>query len=246
MEQTARALAVLKERAHALKKMLSEKQGGNPYPFLFEFAGTPKSGKSTCIDIISHFFRRTGFGVHAPTEGASKRTPYFLKPDVVAYNAWCASYALSHILESVYGPDKFELAILDRGLFDSLAWFELATIQGRLTEEDRDAIASFLMVAQWRKHINCVFMFHCDHTTALQREYEHKLIDEPGLAMNADFLTKLNTAYESVRERYSISMPVLHVIDTSGSKSTTPISTASQIATHIMDCMEGKWYDDNR
>ena len=32
-------------------------------PVFVEFSGTPKSGKSTCIDIVSHFFRRVGFNV---------------------------------------------------------------------------------------------------------------------------------------------------------------------------------------
>lgn len=48
-------------------------------PLFVEFAGTPKSGKSTCIDTVNHFFRRSGYKVLAPTEGASKRTPYYLK-----------------------------------------------------------------------------------------------------------------------------------------------------------------------
>ena len=60
-------------------------------PVFVEFAGTPKSGKSTCIDTINHFFRRVGYKVLAPTEGASKRTPYYLKENLVSFNAWSAT-----------------------------------------------------------------------------------------------------------------------------------------------------------
>jgi pantothenate kinase len=35
---------------------------GKP-PIVIEFSGSPKSGKSTNIDIITHFFRRMGFRV---------------------------------------------------------------------------------------------------------------------------------------------------------------------------------------
>ena len=94
-------------------------------PLFVEFAGTPKSGKSTCIDTVNHFFRRLGYKVLAPTEGASKRTPYYLKDDLVAFNAWSATYALTHILEGRFGSDQYHLVIMDRGLFDALAWFEL-------------------------------------------------------------------------------------------------------------------------
>ena len=50
-------------------------------PVFVEFAGTPKSGKSTCIEIVRHFFRRLDYKVLAPAEGASRRTPYYLKDD---------------------------------------------------------------------------------------------------------------------------------------------------------------------
>ena len=84
------------------------------HPLFVEFAGTPKSGKSTCIDTVNHFFRRLGYKVLAPTEGASKRTPYYLKEDLVAFNAWSAAYALTHILEGRYGSDEYHLVIMDR------------------------------------------------------------------------------------------------------------------------------------
>ena len=241
MEQRSRQPEeILQERAHELTKKRSERQQTSISPTFVEFAGTPRSGKSTCIDIISHFFRRTGFRVHAPTEGASKRTPYFLKQDLVAYNAWCASYALSHILEGVFGSDKFDLALLDRGLFDSIAWFELLKGEGKIEQDDLDAIVSFLMREHWRKYIDCVFIFHCDDNTALLREYEQKLINEPGVAMNASFLTKLNEAYQFIQGKYSSYMPIHYVIDTSKNKDTTPRTTALEVAEEIMNIMEKK------
>src|SRR5262245_9593829 len=88
------------------------KGGDRVRPLFIEFSGSPKSGKSTCIDIVHHFFRRVGFKVLAPTEGASKRTPYYLKDDLVAFNAWSACYALTHVLEGLYQSDKYDLAIL--------------------------------------------------------------------------------------------------------------------------------------
>jgi hypothetical protein len=62
-------------------------------PLFVEFSGSPKSGKSSCIDIVAHFFRRLKFRVLAPTEGASKRTPFYLKDDWVAFNTWSACTA---------------------------------------------------------------------------------------------------------------------------------------------------------
>ena len=203
-------------------------------PVFVEFSGTPKSGKSTCIDIVSHFFRRVGFNVLAPTEGASKRTPYYLRRDLVAFNTWSASYALTHIIEGLHHSDRYHLAILDRGLFDALAWFQLLENSGEISREVRDTIHNFLLVERWKSVIDEVFLFTADSATSLERENEDKLIDEPGRAMNPDFLDKLNCAYSEVREQYGEQFKITD-INTSKKENTSPKSTAGQVANSILE-----------
>ena len=203
-------------------------------PIFVEFSGTPKSGKSTCIDIVSHFFRRAGFNVLAPTEGASKRTPYYLRNDLVAFNTWSASYALTHILEGLYHSDKYHLAILDRGLFDALAWFQLLESSGQITSEVRETIQNFISLEKWRSVIDAVFLFTADPTTSMERENADKLIDEPGRAMNPEFLEDLNRAYSEVRNSYGSEFKITD-IDTSKSQDTTARSTAAQVTSSILD-----------
>ena len=222
----------LRERADLaldyLKSNLPER------PVFVEFSGTPKSGKSTCIDIVSHFFRRVGFNVLAPTEGASKRTPYYLRRDLVAFNTWSASYALTHIIEGLHHSDRYHLAILDRGLFDALAWFQLLENDGEISIGERETIHNFMLVEKWRSVIDAVFLFTADSTTSLERENADKLIDEPGRAMNPDFLDKLNRAYGEVRESYGGEFKITD-INTSKKENTSPKSTAAQVATSILD-----------
>lgn len=189
----------LAARAHAALRRLRESP--RPGPVFVEFAGTPKSGKRSCIEIVRHFFRRTEFKVLAPAEGASRRTPWYLKDDLMAFNTWSASYALMHVLEGLHGSDQYDLAILDRGLFDALAWFELLAKRGDISAEDRDTVHGFLRLAKWRNAIDSVFLFRTDPDTSLEREHMDKLIEEPGQAMNVAFLTELNEAYEEVEHR---------------------------------------------
>ena len=200
-----------------------------------KFSGTPKSGKSTCIDIVAHFFRRLGFRVLAPTEGASKRTPYYLKDDWVAFNTWSASYALTHIVEGLYSSDKYHLAILDRGLFDALAWFQLLLNQGKINQSDCDRIHDFLLIEKWRSAIDYVFLFKADPATSLERENRFTLTDEPGWVMNHQSLEELNQAYDSVQERYKNEFRGFQTIDTSDTQGTTPQTTAAAVADLILD-----------
>ena len=203
-------------------------------PLFVEFAGTPKSGKSTCIDTVNHFFRRQGYKVLAPTEGASKRTPYYLKNNLVAFNAWSATYALTHMLEGRYGTDEYHIVILDRGLFDALAWFELLKQKGNITSDDCSAIHQFLLLGHWRELVDMVFLFQTDPATSLERENRNKLIIEPGLTMNSDFLRDLNTAYDATEEQYADEFKTFHSISTREGKSTEQ-STAFEVAKAIVD-----------
>jgi thymidylate kinase len=230
-------LAKLRSRAESI---LTELAGIPPQrPVFVEFSGTPKSGKSTCIDIVAHFLRRLRFRTLAPTEGASRRTPYYLKDDWVAFNTWSANYALTHILEGLHHADRYHIAILDRGLFDALVWFEMLATKGEITPEERDRVHSFLLIDKWRKAVDAVFLFKTDPETSMERENRDKLLSDPGRAMNVESLTELNEAYDRVRERYRDSFRNFQVIDTSGAAGTTPQSTAFEVTTRILELFSG-------
>lgn len=61
---------------HAEKELKLRKKRRNPTPIVVEFAGSPKAGKTTNIEIVAHFFKRIGFKVWAPTEGQPLDTAY--------------------------------------------------------------------------------------------------------------------------------------------------------------------------
>ena len=228
----------LQERAAKVLKV--NPSGSRGRPVFIEFAGTPKSGKSTCIEIVSHFFRRAKFKVLAPAEGASRRTPYYLKDDWMAFNTWSASYALMHVLEGLHGADRYDLTILDRGLFDALAWFEFLANREDITADERKHVQDFLRIKHWRSAVDAVFLFKTDAATAMIRENSDKLIDEHGSMMNEDNITRLNAAYETVRGRYASQFERVEIVDTSNLQDTNPKDTAVEVADMILAVLEGK------
>lgn len=230
MNPTSDELQKLQNKARDSLRALSRCR-----PLFVEFAGTPKSGKSTCIDTVEHFFRRLDFKVLAPTEGASKRTPYFLKDDLVSFNIWSAAYALTHILEGRYGSDEYHLVIMDRGLFDALAWFELLRLKEDIAEQDCAAIQKFLLIERWRNLVDIIFLFNTDPETSLERENQNKLIEEPGRAMNSEFLTELNLAYDKTRKNYADKFNRFEIIDTGHGSSTSQQLAAYKIAEMIVE-----------
>ena len=226
-------IETLKERA---EQALAARQR----PVFVEFSGSPKSGKSTCIDAVSHFFRRTGYSVLAPAEGASKRTPYFLRSDLVAFNTWSATYALTHVLEGIYQSDKYDLAILDRGLFDALSWFEFLKMEGKISKQDAAKVQDFIRINKWRSVIDAVFIFTTDPGTSMSRENTNTLIDRPGSTMNLETLEKLKQSVATARTSFAHEFKNIIDIDTSDQADTSPKSTAALVTDHIINLFSAK------
>lgn len=228
----------LQDRASELVKQISPLRKGDKLPLVVEFAGSPKAGKSTTIDIVTHFFKRTGFKTWAPTEGASKRTPYFLRRDLVAFNAWALNYAISEILIAYYNVEEYDLVVLDRGPFDSLAWMRVLKDKGELTPDEYDRIANFARHPKWANLVERIYLFTCSPDTSMHREHEAKLIRGKGIAMNPEMLGKLREQYDSLgKDSAGESLSIRRFSTDIGAG---PRETARAIASDIMDLLEQK------
>jgi hypothetical protein len=104
--------------------------------------------------ILEEFASPWVVDVLTPFEGA-ERAPEHLKDDLVAYNAWTAMYAIQQILEGSVRSGKnlqqrYEVVLLDRGVFDATAWLHLFEAKGELEDEDhKDTFTDFLRLKKW-------------------------------------------------------------------------------------------------
>jgi hypothetical protein len=201
-------------------------------PVAVEFMGSPKAGKTTTIEILTHFFKRMGYKVWAPTEGASKRTPYHLKRDLVAFNTWTLSYAMSELLVAYHNVDHHNLVIPDRGPFDSLAWMGVLRKRGKIEGDEHEVFRKFATGTRWSKLVSRIYLFRCDVDTSLRREDESKLTQGPGTAMNPEMLSDLLDEYGSMSSE--LPRDALIEVDTSAVRCTTPRETSFQLAEDIV------------
>lgn len=205
-------------------------------PWVIEFAGLPRSGKTGCIGIVEHLLRRNNFAVLTPAEGA-RNAPEHLKDDLIAYNAWTATYAIQQILEGATRSSRsryYNVVLLDRGLFDATAWFHFLEKRGNLDEQQRKTWAKFLRSPKWAAYLKQVFFFQCNTRTALSRELEEKLTTQKGLVLAEDFLSDLNEAYNVACECYGEEFEVNHIeTDTPSRK-----AIAYMVAKTIFDGIE--------
>ena len=170
-------------------------------PLVVELAGTPKSGKGVLIEILDQYFRRNSLSAKVLAEGA--RTCPFDKRDHVEFTCWGANRIVNNLLEAllVSGP-TYDVVVLDRGIFDVLAFIHLLRLQGEIAEDEESVLSQYLLFERWRISIDVVFLLITAPEEALQREFKHKLVQEYGRIMNPETLAQLNSCYSYVQQTF--------------------------------------------
>jgi predicted NUDIX family phosphoesterase/predicted ATPase len=180
------------------------------YPLLIEFCGTPKSGKTTIINALNLFLRRSGFKTIVLTERASvcpisdKTHPFF--------NLWTLTSAVSDIIKALdknRSNGKVDFILADRGIFDALCWFEwLERLHNNKTvrpfsDRDYQTVKDFILMDIWKKHLSLIFVFKVKPQIAIDREYANLLTDIAGTIMDKRVLEDFNSCIDDVKSKYA-------------------------------------------
>ena len=219
-------ILVLEQRAEDLHSIIDLASRA----FVVEFAGTPKSGKSTSVEAIRHFFKRFGFGVHVLTERAAQ-CPIPMKGHLF-FNTWCATTMLAELLENV--DTTTDIIIADRGLFDALIWFQTQAERGELSPKELTDIENFLLMDRWKDLFDLVAVLRATAETALQRENDQRITNRDGSIMNTSMLETLSNAVGGAVGRYEHLFKKVIVIDTDdGDVRSVNADLLSQILDHF-------------
>lgn len=202
-------LQELAKEVHDLKAEHRQKR-----PIVIEFSGSPKAGKTSCINSLELFLKRNGFSVQIVQERASvcpvsdKQSPMF--------NLWTSCMSLAGLVGTLENKKtQIDVLILDRGIFDALCWFEWLVSSGRMEEEQRKIIERFLLIKELVACIDIVFAFTVKPEISIEREYATLLTDKPGTIMNRKVLGEYLSAIKKTHESKSSYFHTIFMIDTS-------------------------------
>lgn len=164
-------------------------------PIVIEFCGSPKAGKTSCINSLALFLKRNGFSVSIVQERASvcpvsdKQSPMF--------NLWTACMSLSGLIGTLENKkNNVDVLILDRGIFDALCWFEWLVSSSKMEEQQRKVTEQFLLMEELVRSIDIVFAFCVKPEISIEREYATLLTDKLGSIMNKKVLSEYLKAVE--------------------------------------------------
>jgi len=167
-------------------------------PFIIELFGTPKAGKTTIKEMLKHFFKRQGWSVSTPTEGAeivewTKRR----EPD---YNFQTGEYALTRARELCYGPlhKTFHVAIFDRAILDVVTRMDYYQEKGVISPAERKTFVDYYLAPHNRTMFDCHICMVSTPEVAIERELARALTKKHGETMNLKVLTDLLQSHQNI------------------------------------------------
>jgi thymidylate kinase len=191
-----RQIQALEARAARVRKLLDNEFARRA--FVLEFAGTPKSGKSTSVEAVRHFFTRNGLRVHVLAERAAM-CPIPMKGHLF-FNTWCMASMLAELLANF--ETQTDIIIVDRGLMDSLVWLVMQKARGEITANDASCFESFVLLDRWVSLIDLALVLYVDPSEALERERGQRIATADGSIMNSNMLTSIANAVDVAIDRY--------------------------------------------
>lgn len=203
-----------------------------PPPFVLEITGTPSSGKTTTITEMDKFFRRQGFRVWRPQEGAEvirhipRTTPI--------YNIRTGLYALSLLVDQNFGH-LYDIIIFDRCIFDAYCWMIYWQERNLLTKADKTIFQSFFLSPFWTSMIHIAYFIVCDPQIAMERELKIALSKKLGETTNPETIKLLVERYKKAYDNLSKQYKQIHLIDTTDLEIGLMVET---IGLQTMDLLE--------
>jgi thymidylate kinase len=176
---------------------------------IIEFAGMPKSGKTTVLDITAHYLRRQKLPV-AEFHGGGRYAPVG-KSDLPELNVYLACEAIRYVLaaDQLYREPRIHL--MDRGIIDRMIFTLALNSIGRLSDEQRDCTLGVLGLPEVVSKVDKTLVFVTDPQLSLSREVHNKLSASDGRVMNTPLLTALQTAAETWQQSAARIPPTITV-----------------------------------
>ncbi|MEO0084942.1 MAG: hypothetical protein ABIJ94_04395 [candidate division WOR-3 bacterium] len=180
-------------------------------PFVIEITGTPDSGKTSVINTLTRFFKRAGWRVLNPAEGAEiikkvPRTTYL-------YNIRTGIYALAELLDNTYSLD-FDLIIFDRAVYDAYCWQEYWLRKKIISPEVAEFNQKFFVQSEIANKVDICFFVICQAEEAMRREAKWALTEKHGETTNPETIQNLVEIWQDCFKKLQENKAPIILMDT--------------------------------
>lgn len=167
------------------------------HPYVIEFTGTPRTGKTTLIHNLNDFFKKAGFSVayleEFTTSSKYKKEIYPKLKDQYKsiINTEIPKYVLQQLKDEI--DNRPNIIIVDRSLFDRMIWMDRLYLKDGVGKEEYDAYNS-QYVPLIKDNIDIIIATYTDSLTSLQRDYMANLSLEERHFLNEQNVNEYNAS----------------------------------------------------
>lgn len=168
-------------------------------PYIIEFAGTARSGKSTSIELIADVFRKNGFNVIVVDEEAVKLTKSINENRSQKMKINSLDYTNNIIKEKVMLYDEFsnkdaDIVIFDRGINDEFIWLDTFGADNASLNEYDKKISN--------RCVDMLIILTCNPEVSMKRKYLNSLSIMPNKWTNIETCTSYLNSIEVVKKYF--------------------------------------------
>ena len=147
-------------------------------PYVIEFTGTPRTGKTSIINDIEDFLKKAGFKVKVLEEfTSSKFYKENLKDELKKeykniVNTEIPKYVNKQLNETL--KENLDIIIIDRSLFDRCIWIDRLYLKDGISKtETNDYYNKYIKII--KDNIDTVVATYCSSDISLKRDYKSNL-----------------------------------------------------------------------
>lgn len=186
-------------------------------PFVIEFSGTPRTGKTTTINNLYDFFKKGGFNVSVIEEfTTSKYYKEVFKKRIEQMNLGDRNIA---ILEEVYKELQeytntgTDILLIDRSINDRQIWNYIRYLSGDMPEEQYlKAKNKYMMLS--RELIDSLIITYADPLISLRRDYMSSLTLEKRSFLSEENIMTYNNSLKDLQSMFAESVESFLLLDT--------------------------------
>lgn len=235
-------LLKIKYKVKELVKLNSVIQ--NKKPFVIEFTGTPRTGKTTIINNLYDLFIKASIKVSMLEEfTTSKKYKKEIKPNLKNQYKKIVNFEIPrYVKEELECEIKKEndIILIDRSLFDRLIWVDRLHLKGELTKEEYEEYKKEY-VPMIKNKIDIIIGTYTDATTAIKRDYKAYLSLEKRSFLNEENVNEYNTSLINIEKLSKNENINFYLFDTTNKSQR---ECTIDITNKILDCIKTKYIDE--
>lgn len=235
-------LLKIKYKVKELVKLNSVIQ--NKKPFVIEFMGTPRTGKTTIINNLYDLFIKASIKVSMLEEfTTSKKYKKEIKPNLKNQYKKIVNFEIPrYVKEELECEIKKEndIILIDRSLFDRLIWVDRLHLKGELTKEEYEEYKKEY-VPMIKNKIDIIIGTYTDATTAIKRDYKAYLSLEKRSFLNEENVNEYNTSLINIEKLSKNENINFYLFDTTNKSQR---ECTIDITNKILDCIKTKYIDE--